>query len=507
MKDKIKKIFTIILAVATLIFGFSWVKACNNGKTIKTYENATQIRRKAPNIENVQAIDLSYYNGKTFKCIHRSTNSTTGLSIQFLNTPAYYATLNGSTMLYAFDSQSVGFYNNDTGYISELLDVNGNLIQIKLNDRIKFVDNFSSLVGSTGYQGSFFTYFNNSFELVEDPNTFLKVNSNLIDYIEIDNIRYNSVNGSVLININEWVDNSSKELKIYTKDKNISFNSCFAEEYNPFDVFGECDYGNYENYAVVVIDSYTKIERSEDYTYKIDLGDNIGRDHNFSYNMNYLKNKMFKLKNNLDFSSFRISYIPGDSNTYTGFQIIAKENLLQDMFPLSYSYNNGDNIINAVGMAQNAIFTIFDNKIKISNSINNKLNWTTLYDNGYQENYGVYPVLVFNSKFNFDNVNFAYQDQYGNPVATGYQFSLDFTNFILENSDYVEFDTYKTAYQAGLSDGYYRALEWRNLIKVLANSLEDFLNIELLPNISIKILIFIPIMFAILSFIIKAFIK
>ena len=132
MKDKIKKIFTIILAVAALIFGFSWVKACNNGENIKTYENAAQIRQKMPNIENVQAIDLSYYNGKTFKCIHRSTNSTTGLSISFINTPVNYATLNNSTMLYAFDNQSVGFYNSDNGFISELLDINGNLIQIKL---------------------------------------------------------------------------------------------------------------------------------------------------------------------------------------------------------------------------------------------------------------------------------------------------------------------------------------------------------------------------------------
>jgi hypothetical protein len=213
---------------------------------------------------------------------------------------------------------------------------------------------------------------------------------------------------------------------------------------------------------------------------------------------------MFKLKSTLDFSSLNYSY---SGNVYNNLVLKAKDNLLDDMFPLAFSYKNGDNIINAVGMADNPIFVLGNNQIKISNLVNNQLVWTNLYDNEYKGNYGVYPVLVFNSKFNYNNLDFSYVDTSGNPVAISYRFAVDFTNFIIENSDYVDFDTYKTAYQTGLNDGYYKALEWRNLIRVLANSFEDFLNIELLPNISIKILIFIPIMFSILSFIIKVFVK
>jgi hypothetical protein len=417
------------------------------------------------------------------------------------NQPVHYATLNNSIKLYINDPQAMGFYASGHDFINSFVDENSEHVNIKYNDRIKFVENFSSLVTTTG---NFFYHFNKSFELVEESNTFLEINSELIDYIEIDNNRYDSANGTILININEWEDNSRKVLKIYTKDRNISFNSSFAENYNPFGEFGNCEYNTLENYGIVIIDNYTKIERDNDYYYEIDLGDELGRNSNFSYNINYLQNKMFKLKSTLDFSSLNFSY---SGNVYNNLVLKAKETLLDDMFPLAFSYNNGDNIINAVGMADNPIFVLGNNQIKISNSSNNVLIWDTLYDNSYQGNYGVYPVLVFNSKFNYNNLDFSYVDTSGNPVASSYRFALDFTNFIIENSDYVDFDTYKIAYQTGLSDGYYKALEWRNLIRVLANSLESLLNIELLPNISIKILIFIPIMFSILSFIIKAFIK
>ena len=46
MKDKIKKIFTIVLIIFAVLFGFSWVKSCNNAKDIKTYENVAQMRQK-----------------------------------------------------------------------------------------------------------------------------------------------------------------------------------------------------------------------------------------------------------------------------------------------------------------------------------------------------------------------------------------------------------------------------------------------------------------------------
>jgi hypothetical protein len=424
--------------------------------------------------------------------------SSENFNLYSSSSPFCYGILNDTTELYTRGADC-GQGNPNTKTIKHLKDINYNIVNIEVGDKIRFVDNLSNFI--TG--GNMFRFFNNFEEYVE-PSTYLQVNSNLIDYIEINNIKYPQNNGAVLIDISNWEDDSSKILKIYTKDKNISFNSSFAEESTPFDEFGGCDYDTAEDFGYVKINNYTKIERDNDYYYEIDLGDELGPNSNFSYNINYLQNKMFKLKSTLDFSSLNYSY---SGNVYNNLVLKAKDNLLDDMFPLAFSYNNGDNIINAVGMADNPIFVLGNNQIKISNLVNNQLVWTNLYDNEYKGNYGVYPVLVFNSKFNYNNLDFSYVDTSGNPVASSYRFALDFTNFIIENSDYVDFDTYKTAYQTGLNDGYYKALEWRNLIRVLANSLESLLNIELLPNISIKILIFIPIMFSILSFIIKAFIK
>ena len=60
MKDKIKKIFTIVLIIFAVLFGFSWVKSCNNAKDIKTYENVAQMRQKAPKRANEEENNKDY---------------------------------------------------------------------------------------------------------------------------------------------------------------------------------------------------------------------------------------------------------------------------------------------------------------------------------------------------------------------------------------------------------------------------------------------------------------
>lgn len=496
MKDKLKKIITIIFIVFAILFGFSWVKSCNNVKDIKTYENVAQMRQKAPKRANEQennkdyiifdsdiiekveieseeyiaedgkvTIDLWYYvpdydyDLKIYFKKGYAYQETTNINDNFI-----FSTLNNEDIAfsvyeykssYNYSTMRIGYeFNEDIAQVTTIT-----LKDALIKHNFDYLTNKSLILNSSlsSQFGDNLLNTNNTTQTewaTDFPNTILEANttytikgnnSRVVGYFRIGDSRLNITATDIAIGITFNTGSLSGNLLINWNSPNASY-----------------------DYSSIMLN---KGSYALPYHKYIDISQNNDRV------------RLLTKDNNLNDRTYATYFY---SNSYK--QLIPK----QDMIPIISLEN--DKLGFAIGTG--------------TESTNQPI--YNYNDRVYLNGYGFIPrTLVLSNQFNHDNLNCFVLNNYQEGYAD-YDNEILFTEYLLNNSQPFtteQIDTYNIGYQIGKSDGIYQALEWTNLIKELAKSLESFLNIQILPNITIKLLILVPIMFSILNFIIKLFLK
>lgn len=505
MKDKLKKIITIIFIVFAILFGFSWVKSCNNAKDIKTYENVAQMRQKAPKraneqedfgsenkdyiifdsdiIEKVEIESEEYIaeDGKvTIDLWYFLPDYQYDLKIYFKKGFAYQETtnINDNFILSTLNNEDIAFsvldYKSTYNYSTMRIDY-------EFNEDIAQVTTITLKEELIKHN---FDYLTNK-SLILNSSLSSQIGNNLCNenIAKTDNWHISLGDASVIqgetytININASLSSSQgSQLKI--GDKTIGFASY---QYS----------GN--------IATFTALETASGELW---------------LNGTYTDLDTLPTQVMLNKGSYALPYHKyidiSDNNDKVRIQP-KNDNLIDRTFA-TYFYSNSYKTL--IPKYENIpIISLENNTLGFAIGTGTETTIQAIYDynnNVYLNAYGLIPrTLSFSNQFNHDNLNCFVLNYYQEGYAD-YENEILFTEYLLNNSQPFtseQIDTYNIGYQIGKSDGIYQSLEWTNLIKELAKSLESFLNIQILPNITIKLLILVPLMFSILSFIIKLFVK
>lgn len=310
-------------------------------------------------------------------------------------------------------------------------------------------------------------------------------NSKYIDKIVIEEYEETEFrpneNGQIIIDFYPFQASRDYILDIYyksdiaylysTNDFNILKNAFNYSNYDYFSIPSE--YTLSYPYSKLTFEYYEEELENTTTTQNIFVTLN---DNNIRYNLNYLTRKQLILNEKLEKPNFNCT-------------------LSTESYFMKYVYLT-DNYIRATQLTiNNSKFEFYD---KIEDKYEDIYSYNTL---DYLSSYDIYPRLIqFYPNFTKTNINF----------SGTYEEELEFVKYILDNSTLLtneQIDVYQVGFNDGKGYGIEEATEWTNIIKLLAKSTEDILNIEILPNITIKILILVPIMFSILSFIVKIFVK
>lgn len=493
MKDKIKKIITIIFIVFAILFGFSWVKSCNNAKDINTYENVAQMHQKAPKRANEQentfkndiVFDSEYiekvvFEGNTFYCIdNKVTVDIKNNQFEYGGRMHYFNIYYKKGYVYSYDN-----FNFDNNNYYQKINYESNYDFSTMN--IKFLERST-----------------------QDTTTTITLNNELIrhnfDYLTNKSLILNSSLSSQI------GDNLCNENIAKTSNWHISLGtaSVIQGETYTIDINGR------------VAGSQLKIGENiigfVSYQYSGNIGTFTALETasgELWLNGTYTDLGTLPTQVMLNKGSYALPYHKyiDISQNNDRVRILTKDNSLNDRTYATYFYSNSfKQLIPKQDLIP--IISIENDKLGFAIGTGTETTIQAIYDynnNVYLNAYGLIPrTLSFSNQFNHDNLNCFVLNYYQEGYAD-YDNEILFTEYLLNNSQPFtsdQIDTYNVGYQIGKSDGIYQALEWTNLIKELAKSLESFLNIQILPNITIKLLILVPLMFSILSFIIKLFVK
>ena len=521
MKDKIKKIITIIFIVFAILFGFSWVKSCNNAKDIKTYENVAQMRQKAPKKANEQE--------NTFKN-----------DIVFDSEYIEKIELEGNTFYNIDNKITIDIKNNQYEYGGRMhyLHIYYKKGYVYYYDNFNFDNNNYYQEINYNYNYDFSTMTIKFLERsTQDAITTITLNNELIRH----NFDY-LTNKSLILNSSLSSQFGDNLFNIVNNDTayglNINFNSSQHYEISGTNTKNEFIKGiGYITLpkGIYTLSTQNVVDASSDY-YRLIAHDSewsfyktiyLTSNTNTTFTINE-ETKMYfdiyaPIENNsvncsgdimLNKGSFAIPFhkFIDISQNNDRVRILTKDNNLNDRTFATYFYSNSyKQLIPKEDLIP--IISLENNKLGFAIGMGTETTNQPIYDYNdrvYLNGYGFIPrTLSFSNQFNHNNLNCFILDYYSNGYAD-YENEILMTEYLLNNSQPFtteQIDTYNIGYQVGKSDGIYQALEWTNLIKELAKSLESFLNIQILPNITIKLLILVPIMFAILNFIIKLFIK
>lgn len=519
MKDKLKKIITIIFIVFAILFGFSWVKSCNNAKDIKTYENVAQMRQKAPKRANEQE--------NTFKN-----------DIVFDSEYIEKIEIEGNTFYNIDNKVTIDIKNNQYEYGGRMhyFHIYYKKGYAYLYDNFNFDNN--NYYQEINYESNYdFSTMNIKFleQSTQDATTTITLNNDLIRH----NFDY-LTNKSIILNnslSSQFGDNLFNIVNIDTAyGLSISFDSSQHYKINGTNTQS----GNIKNIGTITLtpgtytlSSQNVIDASSDYFrlsvhdsgYGINKSVYLTSNTSTTFTINESKVMYFDIyapvPNNsancsgdimLNKSSFALPFRKFIDISSDRVRILTKDNNLNDRIFATYFYSNSyKQLIPKQDLIP--VISIENNKLGFAIGTGTETTNQPIYDYServYLMGYGFVPrTLAISNQFNHDNLNCFVLNNYQEGYAD-YENEILFTEYLLNNSQPFtseQIDTYNIGYEIGKSDGIYQALEWTNLIKELAKSLESFLNIQILPNITIKLLILVPIMFAILNFIIKLFVK
>ena len=506
MKDKIKKILTIIFIVFAVLFGFSWVKSCNNAENIKTYTNVAQTRQKAVKRANEnERISINMIFDSTYidKIVNEEFNET------------YTPNENGQIIIDFYSFQASRdyildiYFKNDIAYLYTTSDWN------VLNNAFNFsnYDYFSSpWEYNLGYPSSklTFEYYEEELEnTTTTQNTYVTLNSDFIrhnfNYLTNKSIILNSSLssqfGDNLINITNTnvTDNDCYNGSLSLESGTYTINLTSNENNGAYQIFG------YYNGVQVPFDVDTQY-KGESLTFTINSQIDKFRIYCNSTNTDI---RVMLNKGSIALPYYRYIDI---SDNHDKVQLLNNNSNLNNIAFANYFFsNNYKSLINRYDYTP--LIELRNNSLAFAIGTGTQTTLQQIYDynnNLYLNAYGLVPrTLNFTNQFNHNNLECAVLDNYSNGESS-YQYEIFMTEYLLNNSQPFtteQIDTYNIGYQIGKSDGIYQATEWTNIINVLASSIDNILNIQILPNITIKILILVPLMFAILSFIVKTFIR
>ena len=502
MKDKLKKILTIIFIVFAVLFGFSWVKSCNNVEIIKTYENTALKAQKGPKKANEQLeenkdyiifdsdiidkveVDQEEYFPEDNKIIsdlwYMASDNDYDMKIYFNKGYSYqetneyiensfiFSTLNDTQQAF-----SLGTYQNNYNYMTILLSYDNDYPNIA---QVTTIQLKPELIRHN------FDYLTNR-SIILNSSLSSQFGDNLIN---VTNLSFNNNGGGFSFNFEQGQTYTFKlhngtgrdYLSLAIRDSSLNTIQQITDRINWNDsITFTCNVSNgaylyiYANNISNCDIMLNKNSLALPYTRYIDISNN------------HDKVQLLNNNSNLNYMAF------GNYFFSTEFKPLINR---YDNMPLIELRNNSLAIAIGTG-TQTTLQKIYD--------YNNNL---------YLNAYGLVPrTLNFTYQFNHNNLECAILDNYNNGESS-YEYEIDLTEYLLNNSQPFtteQIDTYNIGYQIGKSDGIYQATEWTNIINVLASSIDNILNIQILPNITIKILILVPLMFAILSFIVKAFIR
>ena len=527
-KNILKTGTTFLLLLGCVIFGITGCKACQNAKNDNnitlTKKNASNGLKRANDnqaltYENnyIKEIDvISFENVTNYNSQHNNQelsfkgNGTFGY-IEY-NNQSYE--VNADTCTFPIDLDELSLVKGY--YIENVIDENGNQTDLLIDDNF-LANAYWSFDYETASQ-NFTTYqnINNTIlcnTILTDAqnemylNQYIKINDThikkIVGSLQNDNLNYKkeffpNENGETQINMCYFPCGESVDLKI-EYDNNYSnvlnFNS-INEDTNALnleDINQNYLYDKmtilYDNYVSYVNGAWPGDYQLASY-----------QEAQYIYNFNYLTNKAIIFNNAL---SENIGFVPYTQYTFNNinYQLTANEN---NTFA-TYTYNTNEYI-------RLYSFSGGYGKLNIASEDNvNPYEFYVFENNLYSNNFGLPPhTMIFNSYFTHDNINIEKFNNAQQSQNVSYYDELALTKYFLDNSTMLtneQINQYESGYIVGHSNGIKDATEWTNIIRTLAKSLESILNIEILPNITIKILILVPIMFSILSFIVKTFVK
>lgn len=500
MKDKLKKILTIIFIVFAVLFGFSWVKSCSNAENIKTYSNVAQTRQKEIKKANEQLEDDKDYiifDSDIIEKIEVNQEEYFSEDNKVIVDLWYMAPDNDYEMkIYFKKGYAYQIANSDTED-SFIFNTNDTQQAFSLGQVYSNTYNYLSMLLS----------YDNDYENIAQVTT-IQLKSELIrhnfDYLTNKSIILNSSLsshfGDNLINVTDLSFNNNGGA--------FSFNFENGQTYT----FKLHNGTGSDNIALSIRDS--ALNSVQTITTGINWNDIITFTCNVS-NGAYLyiyANDISNCDVMLNKGSFALPYTRYIDISSDYVKVQPKTDDLYNRAYATYFYSNENKILNPKYIGTN-VLSISRNTLGFAIGTGNQTTEQNIFDynnNMYLNAYGVIPrTLVFSNQFNHNNLYCYVLNNYQEGVAS-YETEILMTEYLLNNSQPFtteQIDTYNIGYQIGKSDGIYQATEWTNIINVLASSIDNILSIQILPNITIKILILVPLMFAILSFIVKAFIR
>lgn len=505
----IKKILKwLLIGASGALLTFSTIKSCKNGNFngVNVYSDKKSMLKDKIALNGLKMAikksweDITSWNDlKGVELTFKGTDTGTGSNnIQlYTNNDNYYLiNVNGvnytpvgggsGSITFYYDNNLIRFVgrNATTGNIGSTTLHSGDVVVFNVNNTSPFSNIKSVLI--------------NSFDLPLPPTATLELDyTNLtnidIDYLMLDNNIFPTSN---IIDLTSLAD-GEHTITFYDTNNDNCFNSSINKVYQGFGTellqpLTNIIYGNNSNYQGFIRFNWNSEQHTSNKQYKITLSGKC------SYNFNYLTNKSYILNQTLD--------------TSTQFAIWQKGDITSDTPWGVYSYNqNQYRELNTWWQSGNgyALFNNYNGNITLSATPleSTAVSGFLLYQNGlYNDNYGISPrVISFNKSFNNDLVGaFVQYSTYPSGYSDNMYSTINFIDWLLDNSTELtaeQVDTFQSGYNTGYQDGLKYSSSFSNLIYNFFDGIDKTLSIEILPNIQLKYIVYIPVVFAIIKFV------
>ncbi len=498
-----KVIKTILIGGAVALLGFSTFKACKNNdfSAVKTLTKETRLNTRAERINapkranNITWDDINSWQDLTqyqYKVINTQVG---GASITFfpsnsnlpslaINNVDIYKSSSGNLFLYYNYNNNIAYRVRGAYYPGgEQTDIQlvvGDILSFKNNDSVSFSALKQILIASTEI-----------IQETEPPTATLELDLTNLTNFTLDKIY---LDNNILPTNNNVIDlttltDGQHTLTFYDLENDNCFNSNIELIYQGFggglnEPLTSATIYNNSDYRGILIFNWDSSLLTEDETYKISFNGKA------SYNFNYLTNKSFVLNSTLNFEY--------------DFFVEAEEYIVYG----TYSFNGNDYLaLREYKSSSRGLFEYKNNTLFLNCEPEESggSTGTFIYQNNqYITPYGIYPrIISFNSEFNNNNITNFWVST-GGDYRSDNMFTFNFIDLLLNNSVELtveQLDTYKSGYNAGYQDGLKYATSLSNLLYNFFDGIDRSLSIYVLPGIQIKYIVMIPLVFAIVKFV------
>lgn len=511
-----KVIKTILIGGGIALLGFSTFKACKNNdfSAVKTLTKETRINTRAERINAPKrAISYSWDNINSWDELNGITLTFKGTDTGSGNSSFNLYTKSDDTNLinvngvnyttYSGASGSMTFYysNNIIRFTGKNVST-GNVGSFTLNSGDKVIFN----VNNTSVFSTIKTILINSFDLPEPITATLELDLTNLTNFDLDAIYLDNNTFPLSSNIIDLTTLTDGEhtLTFYDAQNDNCFNSSISYSYygfgtgtgSLFNPLSSSSWRNNSEYRGQYVFTWDSSLLTVNKTYKITLSGHA------SYNFNYLTGKSYILN----------AELPYLKQAGERWWLDAKDT---ETTYFVYNYSNSSLAVKAIARTE-GVDAIHGNYLIFGNNQDSSLIFGEypIYAhqiNSYENEYGVPPRLIsFLSTFNNDNMNnfyYSYNGAVANIVGD-YMYSANIVDYLIANSTELsteQIETYESGYNAGYQEGLRYSSSLSNLIYNFFKGIDDALSIEIIPNVQLKYIIYIPLVLSIVRFILGWF--